>query len=73
MLSKHGPSKMSHFFHGRFFTVNGLLMYVTHISVYNTNVGNMKARFGTISAQKCDIIQPKLFSRIVNFQSNLKL
>ena len=38
MLSKHGPSRMSHFFHGEFFTVNGLPMYVRHIIVYNTNV-----------------------------------
>ena len=38
MLPKHGPSKMFRFFHGGFFTVNGLLMYVRHINVYNTNV-----------------------------------
>ena len=36
-------------------------MYVRHISVYNTNVANVKARFGTILAQKCHI-HPKQFS-----------
>ena len=62
MLSKHGPSKLSRFFHAEFFTVNGLLMYVRHVSEYNTNVANVKARFGTILAQKCHIIHHKQFS-----------
>ena len=62
MLSKHVPSKMSRFFHRGFFTVNGLLKYVRHISVYNTNAGNIKIGYGTISAQKCHIIHPKQFS-----------
>ena len=41
MLSKHGPSKMSCFFHGGFFTVNGLPMRFRHINVYNKKVGNV--------------------------------
>ena len=43
MLSKHGPSKMSRFFfHGGFFTVNALLMYVRRVNIYNADVGNIK-------------------------------
>ena len=41
MLSKHGPSKVSRFFHGGFFTVNGLSMHIRDINVYNTNLGNV--------------------------------
>ena len=63
-LYKHDlhQSKMSRFFHGGFFAVNGLLMHVTRINVYNTNVGNTKIGYGIISAQKCLIIYPKQFS-----------
>ena len=35
---------MSRFFHGGFFTVNSLLMYVRHINVYNTDVGTIASK-----------------------------
>ena len=41
MLSKHGPSRMSRFFHGGFFTVIGMPMYFSHVNAYNTNVENI--------------------------------
>ena len=41
MLSKHSASKMSRFFLGGFFTVNGLPIHFRHINAYNTKVGNV--------------------------------
>ena len=64
-MSKHGPNKMSRFFHGGFFTVNGLPMYVRHINVYNTNADNMTIKYSIISAQKCHIIHPKQFKVVI--------
>ena len=69
MLSKHDASKMSRFFHGGFFTVNGLPMQFRHINVCNTSVGN-------IYPEKEDFIPEKMIyypPLAANIQSNLKL
>ena len=63
MLSKHGPSRMFRFFHGKFSTVNGLPMDFRHINVCNTNV----CRHHSIKVQvfyqrKSHNIHPKHFS-----------
>ena len=53
---------MSRFVHSEFFTVNGLPMYCRHISVYNTNAGNILPKHITFKPNKMNIIHPKQFS-----------
>ena len=72
MLAKHGPSRMSRFFHGKFSTVNGLPMDFGHISVCNTNVGItiLKYKFFT---KENDTISTQNVFLAANIPSNLKL
>ena len=63
IFSKHGPSEMSHFFHGEFFTVNGLPMYFKPINVYNTNVGNIIPKHVTFKPNKIKHYLPQIIFR----------
>ena len=72
MLSEHGPSKMARFFHGGFFTVNGLPMHFRHINVYNTNAGNVHPEKRLYTRENDILSTPNNFLA-ANIQSNLML
>ena len=69
MLSKHDPSKMSRFFHGRSFTVDGLPIHFRHMNVYNTNAGNVIPEKEDFIPEKMILSTPNNFLA-ENIQSN---
>ena len=72
MLSKHDPSRMSCFFHGKFATVNGLPMDFRHINVCNTNVGITIYKYKFFTKENDTISTQNIFLA-ANIPSNLKL
>ena len=68
IFSKHGPSEMSRFFHGEFYTVNGLPMDFKPINVCNTNVGNIISKHMTFKPNKMKHYPPQIIflQRILN-------
>ena len=73
MLSKHDPSRMSRFFHGKFATVNGLPIDFRHINVCNTNVGITIYKSIIFFAKENDTIFTQNIFLAANIPSNLML
>ena len=60
IFSTHGPCEMSRFFHGEFFTVNGLPTYFKPLNVRNIDVGNIISKHLTFKPNKMKIYPPQI-------------